>query len=255
MSKYGDPEWRLREANELKNRRGVTTLYLPGGRVWCTIRDGECPRPGPGFQWAWRCPCRGARCCFGGGGRGGDAPPPTYGGRSHFQSIQTEVATSEAGTVVSASRFPNRTESLTGFHPPATISSGEDTAKEACCELEGSKEYGDCPPPKVTKCNDAHSNGCGLGGGGRGGDAVLAVALPAPRNRCPQDMVHHVALHHEEALRLQRVRTRVEAEVEATTIPGGGDDDSTRQFRGLLFLSAELDLASNGPGRSWRAGI
>ena len=147
MSKYGD-------ADELQNRRGVTYLYSNGGEVmYCSIRDGECPRPGPGFPWFWRCACRGARCCF--------------------------------------------------------------------------------------------------GGGGRGGDAVLAVALPAPRNR----MVDHVALHHEEALRSLRVRTRVEAEVEATTIPGGGDDDSTRQFRGLLFLSAELDLASNGPGRSWRAGI
>ena len=30
MSKYGDADWRLREANVQKNRRGVTTLYLPG---------------------------------------------------------------------------------------------------------------------------------------------------------------------------------------------------------------------------------
>ena len=140
----------------------------------------------------------------------------TYGGRSHFQSIQTEVATSEAGTVVSASRFPKGTDSDTGFHPPATISSGERTAKEACCDapgditcktsgmphnaictvchmvmkkkqpfcskrtggalcsagrvgvtpppspfkkVEGSKEYGDCPPPKVMKFDDADNKG------------------------------------------------------------------------------------------------
>ena len=193
MSKYGDADWRLREANELKNSRGVTTLYLPGGRVWCTIRDGECPRPGPGLG-AWRCACRGARCCFGGGwgGRSGDAPP---------------------------------------------------------YEVEVSKEW-DCHQPKVMKLNDADSKGCGLGGGGRGGDAVLAVALPAPRNRCPQDMVDHVGFHHEEALRCLRVRTRVEAEVEATTIPGGGDDDLQNN------LSADpVDLASYGPVWSWRAGI
>ena len=217
MSKYGDADWRLREAIELQNRRGVTYLYSNGGEVmYCSIRDGECPRPGPGFPWFWRCACRGARCCFGGGGRGGDAPPPTYGGRSHFQSIQTEVATSEAGTVVSASRFPKGTDSDTGFHPPATISSGERTAKEACCDapgditcktsgmphnaictvchmvmkkkqpfcskrtggalcsagrvgptpppspfkkVEGSKEYGDCPPPKVMKFDDADNKG------------------------------------------------------------------------------------------------
>ena len=74
MSKYGDADWRLREAIELQNRRGVTYLYSNGGEVmYCSIRDGECPRPGPGFPWFWRCACRGARCCFGGGGRGGDA--------------------------------------------------------------------------------------------------------------------------------------------------------------------------------------
>ena len=74
MSKYGDVEWRLREAKVQKDRRGITTRYLPGGvvylgRVWCTIRDGECPRPGPGLETYWRCPCRGERCEFGGGGR------------------------------------------------------------------------------------------------------------------------------------------------------------------------------------------
>ena len=200
MSKYGDADWRKIEADEFKNRKAVSYYFTHGGDLWCSIRDGGCLRPGPAFasRLVWRCPCRGARCGLGGGGRddggrdgggrGGDGRGD--GGRAYIIEAQRQrqaentYAERRAAKRLAEGRLADdqaqRDRTLTvplpSYVTPVTVPVG-------------------AAVPVV----------------------VLAVALPAPRNRCPQDMVDHVALHHEEALRLQRVRTRVEAEV-----PGGG---------------------------------
>ena len=180
MSKYGDADWRKIEADEFKNRKAVSYYFTHGGDLWCSIRDGGCLRPGPAFasRLVWRCPCRGARCGLGGGGR-------DDGGRSATmvaqRQRQAEIPYAERRAAKrlaegrladdQAQRDRTLTVPLPSYVTPVTV-------------------------PVATAVPVV----------------VLAVALPAPRNRCPQDMVVHVALHHEEALRLQRVRTRVEAE-------------------------------------------
>ena len=202
MSKYGDVEWRLREAKVQKDRRGITTRYLPGGvvylgRVWCTIRDGECLRPGPGFpsRLVWRCPCRGARCGLGGGGR-------DDGGRDGIIEAQRQR---QAEIPYAERRAAKR------------LAEGRlaDDQAQRDRTLRGTSYVTPVPVPVAAAVPVV----------------VLAVALPAPRNRCPQDMVDHVALHHEEALRLLRVRTRVEAEVD-----DHGDDEHRLRQRHDLFL-------------------
>ena len=184
MSKYGDADWRKIEADEFKNRKAVSYYFTHGGDLWCSIRDGGCLRPGPAFASRfWRCPCRDARCDLGGGGR-------DDGGRDGIIEAQRQR---QAEIPYAERRAAKR------------LAEGRLADEQAQRDRTLTVPLPSYVTPVTVPVGAAVPV------------VVLAVALPAPRNRCPQDMVDHVALHHEKALRLQRVRTRVEAEV-----PGGG---------------------------------